>query len=426
MPRRGQWGIAALCVLVGGLVLGLVILGRDADPVAATTSTVATQLPTSLSAELTDTPAVQQAEPDPALASSPDPTGADQTQVCSGAWVRVQDDGSIDQGDVRQVAELLEARERVLAVLRSDPNDLARAAALWFVLLGNDEAHRHAVIKAATSCTGADCRKQPRARPDFVTARETLARLAASSVDARTYGLAFNVCGGRERSAGACRMLSAEQWARLDPGNASPWWFILAAASERNDAAGRDEALHRIATAVHSNQSFYAIPALIANAAPPDETSKLAAWAMSIEAVGAQSSWSNPGYRHLKIACKGTALADANRRQNCGAIANLLVDHSDTLIERMLGTEIGRELGWPAQRIDQLRGEYSAHIASQVPTGATGRRYDCPDIQRDLTLVQRHAITGEAGALRFWVARSRKTPAEFAQEERARQQQTQE
>ncbi|HEY8708850.1 MAG TPA: hypothetical protein VIM34_12720 [Burkholderiaceae bacterium] len=96
---------------------------------------------------------------------------------------------------------------------------------------------------------------------------------------------------------------------------------------------------------------------------------------------------------------------------------------SDTFLERMIGLRVGQHVGWPAQRIDQLRGEFNAytqHAEPLVMMDYRGAGAGCAAVRRSLDAVRRHAVEGEVGEMRAWVARSGKTPEEFVSEERAR------
>lgn len=320
----------------------------------------------------------------------------DEIEVCGGAWVRVQADGVLDQADLDRATRLPQARARIVAAMRVDAGDLSQVAALWLTMMS----------------AGADGDR----------ALDALVQKAVSSSDPKAYALAFNSCGGDRRSTGACPMLSAAQWARLDPGNLSPWLALLAEARARKEAAAEDEALHRMATARRSELDTFLLPGLVVNAAPADDASVLAAWAMADEMIGAASAWHLPGYQHLIDACKGGALRDANRRQTCAAIAEVLSEHADTVLERRFGTLIGAHVGWPAERVDRVRGEHAAYEASLSATAPSvdGQRgLSCTRLRRDLDHLRRLARLGETGVLREWVAQSGKTPDDFVREERA-------
>jgi hypothetical protein len=217
-------------------------------------------------------------------------------------------------------------------------------------------------------------------------------------------------------------LLSAEQWARLDPGNASPWQFMLSAAKARNDRAAQDEALFRIASAQRSDLGFFAVAGAILDATPDDDSSTLASLMMVTAAIGVEAAVALPAYQNLTLACKGDALRDSNRAQTCAAIADVLADRSDTLIEHMIGGAIGKQIGWPAERSDRMRGEYEAYVASLAPAPSAERDLGCAPIRRELDLVRHRALLGETGALREWVAKSGKSAEDFVRERRTRQQ----
>jgi len=112
---------------------------------------------------------------------------------------------------------------------------------------------------------------------------------------------------------------------------------------------------------------------------PSDEASMPATLMLAIEVIGVEAAWSLPGYQALYDLCKTSTLRDANRRQTCTAVSELLVEHSDTLLERGIGIAIGKRLGWPDERIERLRGEQATYVDSlgastaQAPAdGCTG------------------------------------------------------
>ena len=313
LPRRWQWAIGGGCALVLALLVGFVVVGLGVIPVAELAQTGIDSAPPMALA-----PAARVEPPARgAFARAPRPIaiearGPDEVQVCGGAWVRARPDGSLDSREVMRAAAPPAARERVLAALRNDPGELAHAAALLLT-----------AREPAPPCETAECAAARGTAIDADAGRDALARMALSSSDARVYALAFQRCAG-QRSEGSCQMLSAEQWARLDSGNASPWLYILASAKARNDRAANDEALHRIASSQRSDVGFFDVPGLVANAAPADEASMAAAWVLAHEALGSAAARGLPAYQHLTAACRGDLLRDGNRRQTCNAIAELM------------------------------------------------------------------------------------------------------
>ena len=323
------------------------------------------------------------------------PHGEDEVEVCGLGWVQAQADGSVDPKLLELAPAATEARARIRATLGADKNELSRAVALWLSMID--------------------------AGADAAQVRDALAQSVVSSTDPQAYALAFNVCRSSAPGEGACQMLSASQWARLDPGNATPWLTLLSDAKARKDRAAENEALYRIGTAQRSDIGFFAAPGLAANAAAGDDVSVLAAWSVAVEMLGYASAWTVPGYQHVVTACKGGALNDSNRRQTCSAIADVLTDRSNSFSDRMMGVAIGKQLGRPAERREWQSDEYAAYVES-LGTSSTGRQsLACADLRRGLDHFRRNAVLGEIGALREWVAQSGKKAEDFAREARARQ-----
>lgn len=287
------------------------------------------------------------------------------------------------------------ARERILARMRSSPDEFVRAAALL-------------------------------ATPgDLAAKAEALARIATTTSDERLYATAFKLCHGKPWSKqGTCQMIDAARWAQLDPGNAMPMLFLLDAAKSRGDAGALDDALYRVAVSQRNQIDFMGAAAAVVASAPDDEDSTLAAYGLAAELIGIDAAAQLPSFQSVLVSCRGDALKDTNRAQTCAAVAEVLAERSDNVIDRMIGARMGRDLGWPTERSDRIRGEYAAYTADLMPFGSD-HNFSCERMQSELHRVSRIAQLGEVGDLREWVARSGKKPEDFVLLERARQQQAQ-
>lgn len=343
--------------------------------------------------------------------------GADEIELCGGLWVKTQPDGNIDDNDFKRVVRLPEARARMLDALRADTGEFARAAAIRLALIGGEPPP---LPEGATTCEPAQCEAERQYAARFAEARDALAQMATTTRDPRVYALAFNVCGAMPNEA-SCQRLSAEQWARLDPGNAAPWLFALDRAEQRRDMAAQNEALHRIATSARSDQHYFALSGLVLAHTPSDDAAMSAKLTLAVEMIGIAAAHSVPGYQGLTHACSGAALKDSNRRETCSAVAELFVAGSDTLIERSIGVRLGEKLGWPAERVDRLRGEFAAYTESVAAASVAGPPDACLGTARVLDGLARNVRLGEVGALREWVARSKKKPEDFIRTEREEQ-----
>ena len=410
LPRRWRWALGAGCAFVVGLAVLFVVAARSVE--APRTLDAAAAVPIEETVAMEQAPAVELRAP---LAAMADVRGADEVQVCGGAWVRTLPDGSLDPAAFARAAHLPETIARVRARLSASPDEFARAVALALEMFGIDDEQR-----SAASSDVAGGQATPRPNTGVATARDALARMAAATGSAKVYALAFKACGSGSVRAGACQLISAEQWARLDPTNAMPWQFLLASA--RTDRAALEEALFRIASAQRSDIGYFDAAGAILAAMPDGDDAKLARWAMASAALGIEATVALPPLQVVTAACRGDALRDANRGQTCAGVAESLSERSDTLIGRAIGVAVGRQIGWPAERSDRMRGEYDAYVSSMAPAVEQAEDLGCARVQRDLDSVQRHARLGEIGSLREWVAQSGRTSEEFIREHRARQQ----
>lgn len=391
IPRRWAWALGVSVTMLVGLLVWLVLAARDAVPPVAETARSAVAAaqrrimgPVPLRAEMVT----------PQTVASVAIHDIDEYEVCGGTWVKVNADGEPDGTDMKRAIrrdDVIAAVDRTLAV---DARPQAQAARLWLQMLGGGSA-------AAT--------------------RDSLARLAVASIDPVTYALAFHGCSGGRVRDGACALLSAEQWARLDPGNAAPWQAVFAAAQTRKDNAAANEALHRIATSKRSDQRTFDLLRLVLDAAPNDDALQNGVFALAVEVIGIQAAWSLPSYQPLVSACKTELLRDSNRRQTCEAMGELFAQRSDTLLERGIGVSVGRQLGWPEERIDRMRAEQAAYGNSMFDSTEPREAMGCTAIRRLNERFRRGARLGEVGAMHEWIAKEALSAEELLRRYRAEQ-----
>ena len=339
-------------------------------------------------------------------AALPPAHGADEIEVCGGGWVKVPDaQGAtpermeLERAQFDLATQLTRRRAEFLKGLRASPDELAVAAA-----------------HLAESTTAHDAGDEAGA----ATSREALLRIAFSTRNPQVYALAFKVCGGGARQEGGCRMISARQWARLEPGNAAPWLFMLDD-GKGADRAALEDALHRMATATRSDLHPQAAAGALIDAAPPGEQPLLPVYEIVSRMMAVEAAVAVPAYQSVMAACQGEALTDANRAQACEGVATLWSERSTSLSERVLGVAMGRRLGWSSDRTDRLRGEYEAYVASLAGHSQAEVTASCLGLRRELDNVRQQARIGESGVLRAWVTASAKTPDDFIREQRGRE-----
>lgn len=354
----------------------------------------------------------------------------DANPVCGGASVQVGANG--ERADPAQLAELERmadvARAELVAALRSDRSARAHAAAdLTEAAARLIEANEAAVAAFRARCESGDCGSPPLLATGSPELADGLAQLASTTTDPQVYAWAVNACGAAVGSgAGHCGLLSVSQWALLDPDNARPWMAILAAALSQRDAAAADEALYRIARAKRYDVGWNVLPAIILAHASDADDRLVGTMKVLVDVIGIQGAGSSGGIQSLMSSCSGAAVKDANRSQLCAGAADVLAEHSDTLLARSVGVAVGQRSGWPDDRVDRMRGEmraYTAHAAATglerlaplVPEAAASGALasalstagpSCVEFRRYLASLRAEFATTETDALREWLIRS--------------------
>ena len=304
------------------------------------------------------------------------------------------------------------ALEQTLAAMHQSANPRARAAALMLKPL-IAELERAQTDSPSAACEPSGCVPIPRpaaavaqaraARPDAAAdaSIDPLAGMAAATTDPRIYALAFHACDVvNARRAGACQMINAGQWARLDPGNAAPWVYVAAMAQQQGDAATVSEAMHQIAQANRSDHGWGVLPGLVLEHAPTSPLQLEAVHQLLVSTIAVESVWVIPGYQTISPHCKAELMADPNRRETCGQIAEVLAERSDTLLDRSFGASIGKRVGWPTERTDAIKAEFAALSQAVANMGADPDQPTCAGLRRELDYVRSLGAYGEVGAMR--------------------------
>ena len=141
-------------------------------------------------------------------------------------------------------------------------------------------------------------------------------QMATTTRDPRVCALAFRSCGASEPE--SCALLNARRWAQLDADNGEPWLFLRNEATRHKEREQADEALFHIGAAARVDDRYFAIPGVVARRAGNSDIDLPAAHVLAIHALGGMAAQSMP-LLAVSRACRGPALADANRRQRCDA-----------------------------------------------------------------------------------------------------------
>lgn len=198
--------------------------------------------------------------------------------------------------------------------------------------------------------------------------QDALVHDALAVSDARVYGLAFASCNQfpppEPPQAPACAQLSAEAWARLDPGNAEPWLYALERADASGDAATRRAALAHLAESTRLDIHFHAGAAAVAR--QPMRDVDLAAQSVSVyKALGLGF----PPFHALTNRCRSLGGGDPAMAATCDRIAAVFHEHSDSYMGRTIGGSLHKLATGDATWLDRAHQEQHERVGFTVPKG---------------------------------------------------------
>jgi hypothetical protein len=348
----------------------------------------------------------------PSAASSLDAPGASRSDPCTPATLQRLPGQTDDELVARQRDEAVRS---ILAVLDTHPEPRARAAGLYF--RATRDRFESSVAEVCKSRPDACSDSEQQHRDDGGSA-EALARLAADSADPQVYAWAYRSCAAvAHETAKSCQLISAPQWARLDPGNAEPWLAVAREARSRRDAAGLDDAMFHVAAASVHDSGWGRLAEELVRFAPQEDRLVVGTWLASADAVS---------YETLDLAvpdtsryCEARAIANANRRDTCDKIATVLVEHSTTLMGRAVGISLGKRLDWPPGRFATVDEEGNAARAVESREALLSTEpLSCGGLRRELSRLVEVGRLGEIEALRRRVASTGEPIAALAEEGR--------
>lgn len=231
---------------------------------------------------------------------------------------------------------------------------------------------------------------------------------ALSADDPRLYALAFSVCKNAEappmpdmpgaaRAAGepgmrACSRLDPRRWAGRDPGNAVPWLYALERADVADDRVGQHEALQQLGTTSRFQMDFGATAAAVARLHPADD-SDLTGQTFLVMQAAQFELW--PSFSGITTRCKDKAGGDAAMAAICEHVADVLFDHSDSMLTRSVGASVHKLATGDASRLDRAhaeRKELADKWAARVSDGV-----DAPPCDRARRFLQHFVLVGKVG-----------------------------
>jgi hypothetical protein len=188
----------------------------------------------------------------------------------------------------------------------------------------------------------------------------------------------------------SCVHVSARQWVRAEPGNLASWLALLV-----EEPSAHAEAAHGMALARFSDLRQGQLASLLEIAIPEDTPPYLRMTAL-MQALGRGSSLLANSAALMKL-CDPSSLGDSNRRQQCDAIAHVLVENGRDRLSFMQGAVLADRLGWPDSRRASLT-EKSQSVRMQggaLERVEPAQPYSCASIAAMRQMLQRDVGEGE-------------------------------
>lgn len=190
-----------------------------------------------------------------------------------------------------------------------------------------------------------------------------IAKMASTSRDPQLYATAFHACNTLELAAqrmleseGFCQQISASQWALRDPENGFAW---LHTAQQAGKNAELDNAMFHIGQAKLFNKRLLGLPQLRTSFKLAQQNGFVQLELGNLNNTIHRLS-NSPAYKPVLDYCQADQLAIGNRRQICNAIAERLLQDQTQSVSTSIATEIGEQLGWPAEKTAAARLEQDA------------------------------------------------------------------
>lgn len=285
--------------------------------------------------------------------------------------------------------------------------ELTKGAAMrWLSALQNsdDLRARMAGLLLEGKVTGGEL------RPATAQSRDEAVQLAAGAEDPAVYAMALLMCAGPAApdADGACRRLSLQRWAQMDPDNAAPWLLLAGEARARRDSAAEADAFSHAATA-HKIDSYSGSVLAFAEPEVPHDATPLDRLYLAIQAIGVETA--APLSRYDSVAlhhCPADAMPDDTVRRQCDSLAELLVTKSSSLIDLGVGASIGARAGWRAERVQKLMLEQHALMQAIMSQSAAdeGKPWTCDAVSRVDAYLRQRVHLGEIGAAQEVLDRS--------------------
>jgi hypothetical protein len=335
-----------------------------------------------------------------------------------GDEVELCDHGKVDENDLPP--ELSHAAGRAILDAAAD---LERSGEERSRALGMAMRAMHMALEAtertarwrAQNCFVTDACDEPTRQAQHAAglpAAESLARMAAATVDPQVYATAMRVCGFIDREAsGACLALRAEQWAQLDPDNSFAWLEVATAARRRGDREANDAAMRRASAAKVVDWRATPYGEFLARVDVRSRAVRALVLAQLDTAYAGEERFAP--YVGVGAYCNEAQSTHPDRRATCGDLALLLAEQDPSLTGLQYAGSIALTRRHRAsERLSRALQDFDtlSSIARRERANPTVDRLSCRwsvQTARWLQGVSRH---GETGYLRI-LARDRPPPS---------------
>jgi hypothetical protein len=311
------------------------------------------------------------------------------------------------------------AQAAVQSAIAAAAEELKRSRTVADQALGVYLSALHAADRAQTrylvdhpDCTSderSDCEKSSEVRREAAGAAiQPLLDMAAATRDPDLYALAYHACAGVAWGVPACKTISADRWAELDPQNMVPRLqqtaelnALKAGASARAPVLDAADLYRRVAastTFVQRAPPFHRVMKLDAVISQPAFVQHLVSVALLSEWIQVAPVRDSLGaYRYCREDSDEARLA---RAPECDKIANAMLESDLTLLGRHVAVTIGKAVGWPDDKVAALRAEMRAWTKAQSDEDLDVRQRTCGHRQKQLERYTELMERGEVAMLR--------------------------
>lgn len=206
-------------------------------------------------------------------------------------------------------------------------------------------------------------------------AADPLARYALNTRDPDVYAAAVYQC--KLSMTSACRAITLEGWAAIDPDNAVPWLLVAGRDSRRSNLVQRDQAMAR---AIAATKYIQRAPSF-GLAAGDDLVKMLPPFAHTavinslwLERIMIDIAMS---YSPIIQFCKKDLMDLPGRREGCDNLAHKFVEDDNSLIGFSIGTVIGERAGWSIERVTALKAEREALTSLSLGVSFATDMFSC-------------------------------------------------